>query len=128
MVKELEKTKEKALNLACGTSVDYSSEKVQTSSGNSMERKFANYANYSKEIDECLAESYRVKAEILDAIKAIQDNKLETLLIAWYINDAETWEDVARILSYDVRNVHRLHKKALKKIGEVIKPLLNLHS
>lgn len=115
-IKQIKEDKENALILACGSSVDYGNEKVQTSSGNATERKFARYSELSQELDKKMAELERIKAEIRTSIDAVDDHLLHALLYARYIN-MKTWEQIAEDLGYSERWVRTgLHSRALQEM------------
>ncbi len=108
-----------ALNLACGASVGYGNEKVQTSKKNVTERRFIVYADYSAKIDNRIDELYAIKTEIKSAINKLDDPLLRALLIAYYIN-MKTFDQVANELHYSIRHINRLHNYALKEIKKII--------
>lgn len=109
--------KQDAYEKALGGSVDYSKERVQSSSGNSSENRFIKLAEYDYLIDDKIDELIDCKSEILKAINTVENTLYRALLIAYYVN-CKTWEDVALELKYGVRHIHRLHGRALEKIGE----------
>lgn len=112
--------KERAFADACSTTAASSGERVQSSSGNSSERKFIHYADYSKLIDERIDQLYAIKQEISDAIYKVESSTYRTLLVKRYIQ-FKTWETIADEMNYDVRWIHRLHGRALNKVGEIRK-------
>lgn len=118
-VEQLKAAKREALQLACGTPVDYSVEKVQTSTDNITEKSFAAYSEYSRMLDERVKELIVYRAKMLELIKELSSSTYRTLLIARYIN-CETWEKIAEDMGYDVRHVHRLHGAALRKFKDVM--------
>ena len=119
-IQELKIARQKAFDLACGTSVAFEEEKTQTTQGNSIERKFISYAEYSKMLDEKIEELNGCRKDMLNVINKIPDTTYRTLLTARYIN-CETWEMVAEHLNLkDVRWVYELHKKALSQAKDVM--------
>lgn len=118
-VEQLKAARREALQLACGISVDYSTEKVQTSTDNGMEKRFIAYSEYSRMLDEKVEELMAYRVKMLKLIKELSDSTYRTLLIARYIN-CKTWEKIAEDMGYDVRHVHRLHGAALRKFKDVI--------
>lgn len=118
-VEQLKTARREALQLACGISVDYSVERVQTSTDNSIERKFVAYSEYSRLLDEKVEELITYRMMMLKLIKELGDSTYRTLLIARYIN-CKTWEEIAEDMGYDVRHIHRLHGAALQKFKDVI--------
>lgn len=120
-INELLKEKEEALTRATSVTAVSDSERVQSSKGNSTERKFIAYAEYDRLIDKHIDELWEIKTEIMQALGAVKDTTLRRLLFNRYIRCMK-WESVAEDMGYDVRHILRLHGKALKKIGEVIPP------
>lgn len=54
----------------------------------------------------------RIKREVCEAIDAVEDMRYRSVLELRYRNYM-TWEAIADDLGYDVRNVYKLHGKAL---------------
>lgn len=120
--KEIEQlliAKQEAYESALGIAIDVSKDKVQSSKGNSTENKLVNYIEYEFLINKRIDELIACKNEILKAISRLDNIQYRTLLTAYYIN-CRTWEQVAEEMNYDLRWIHRLHGRALKKIGEVL--------
>lgn len=119
-ISELKKERKKAREAAASVTAPMSGEKVQTSTGNTTEKRFINYAAYSELIDRRIDELYAVKTEIQAVINSVEDNTLRMLLTARYIS-GETWERVAEDINYSfVHTVHRLHPKALRAVEEIL--------
>ena len=111
-IQELKEARDKALNNAIGGAVDYSAEKVQTSNGNSTERLFVNYSQYSAELEQRISELEDYRAEMLRLISKIPDSTYRALLLAYYVN-CKTWDEVAEALNYSVRAIQQKHGLAL---------------
>lgn len=94
-------------------------EKVQTSKTNRTEELYARYLEYDEKLNKRIDELYRVKAEILTAVDAVEDSLLREILIARYIN-FQKWETIADMVGYDVRHVYRLHRRALDMTEKMI--------
>ena len=56
-----------------------------------------------------------IKKNIMETIEGVSDVDCRLLLEARYLR-FETWEDIALSLGYTVRNIHRLHGKALSMV------------
>ena len=56
-----------------------------------------------------------LKDEILSVIKAVDDEECRLLLEKRYLN-FEQWEDIAAEMCTGVKNIYRLHDKALKML------------
>ncbi len=57
--------------------------------------------------------------EVKHVIDQLNDNALVKLLTEYYVN-GRTWDDVADAMNYSLRNVMRLHKRALLQVQHVI--------
>ena len=119
-INELIKEQKQALLQATSTALcGGEGEKVQSSNGNTTERRFVNYAAYSETIDKRIDELYAVKNEILTAINTVADNTLRELLILRYIK-FYTWEEIAVKMGYTFQWAHVLHKRALQNIEKIL--------
>ena len=117
-IQALKEARSKALNAAVGSAADYSTEKVQTSTGNSTERLFVNYSQYSAELKQRISELEDYQAEILHLINKVSNSTYRTLLIEYYIN-CKSWEEVGADMHYSyVHIVNRLHPQALNEIDK----------
>ncbi len=114
-IKQLTIAKQEAYDIATGTSVDTSKERVKSSSGNATEKKLLTLLEYDLQISRQKEKLLMCKAEILEAIASVEDIRYRTLLIAYYVN-CKSWEEVAVQMNYGIRQVHRLHGDALQKI------------
>ncbi|MDL2248120.1 hypothetical protein LJB89_00280 [Tyzzerella sp. OttesenSCG-928-J15] len=56
-----------------------------------------------------------VKAEIIKAVEAVEDDVSRLILRERYVN-LKRWEDIAEDNLYSVKHLHRLHNKALEII------------
>lgn len=65
----------------------------------------------------------RVQAELRQAVAAVESPRLKTLLELRYFSYLE-WADIAEVMGYDVRTMHRMHGKALR----ILKMSLNVTS
>lgn len=111
-IQELKEARDKALNNAIGGAVDYSAEKVQTSNGNSTERLFVSYSQYSAELEQRISELEEYQSEMLKLINNIPNSTYRALLLAYYVN-CKTWDEVAEALNYSVRAIQQKHGLAL---------------
>ena len=119
-IDELIKEQKQALLQATSTALNGGEvEKVQSSNGNTSERRFVNYVAYSETIDKRIDELYAVKNEILTAINTVADNTLRELLILRYIK-FYTWEEIAVKMGYTFQWAYVLHKRALQNIEKIL--------
>ncbi|MBE7044769.1 MAG: hypothetical protein E7397_04515 [Ruminococcaceae bacterium] len=120
-VKQLQDAKQEAFASACGTSIDYSAERVQSSSGNSSERKLITYSDFSVMLDERIAELEAYRAEVLAKIELLENATYRTLLIARYIN-CKTWEQIAEEMGYSDKWTRcGLHSRALSALENIMR-------
>lgn len=88
--------------------------RVQDSTvGNSCEAD--RYVELTEEITLELQELHKLRREIRDTIKGLEDDTLQTLLLYRYI-DGLTWEQIAEKMFYTPTWVWILHRRALGKI------------
>ena len=59
-----------------------------------------------------IAELRRLHGLVLDAIEAIPDNEMRTVMEGRYMN-AWTWDDIARVVHCDTSTAWRIHGRAL---------------
>lgn len=112
-IRALKEARSRALNAAVGGAVDYGAERVQASNGNSTERLFVSYSQYSAELEQRISELEDYQNEMLKLINNIPNSTYRTLLIEYYIN-CKSWEDVAESMKFSAYWVRRrLHSDAL---------------
>ena len=116
-INQLETAKHKMFSRITSITPKYNSDTV---SGTKDPHKYDAYAQFAAEIDNRVDELVSIKSDILNTIKKVEDVKLQTLLIARYINFM-TFEGIAVMMNYDWRHIMRLHSAALKAIDEVLK-------
>ena len=83
---------------------------------------FTDYTSYRTQIDTQITrlqakrlESIRYYQEILQCISAIEDPTEQTLLRLKYIH-GNTLESIAETLNYSLRQIHNIHRHALKHL------------
>lgn len=117
-IKSLERAQQHAYDRATSATTNPAAEKVQTSPRNNAENSFITYASYSEMIDNRIKELYAIKQEILEAVNALDDATLRTILIEKFIN-FRTWSRIAADMNYSkVHLIHNLYPKALKEISK----------
>lgn len=114
-IEQLKEARQKSFDEATSITVDYSQSKVQTSSGNSMERKMLKYVNYCETLDKRIEYLSEYRKEMLELINKLDNSTYRTLLIARYIN-CHTWEQVAEGIHYNLKWTYVLHGRALQAI------------
>lgn len=112
LLDELIAAKDRAYLYMTGKHIDYSEQRVQTSPGNSEENRRIQYISLCERIDKKIDELIACQARIFDLLTEIHDNTLYEIMVAYYVN-CETWQHIAERINYSVRQVHRLHGKAL---------------
>lgn len=74
-------------------------------------------AELTDRIEQRISEAKGLRGKVQQVIDGVEDNTLHTLLTYRYIQ-GKKWEDIAALMEFNSRWVHRLHKKALAKISE----------
>ena len=119
-IRALKEARSRALNAAVGGAVDYGAERVQISNGNSTERLFVSYSQYSAELEQRISELEDYQNEMLKLINNIPNSTYRTLLIEYYIN-CKSWKNVSGILDKSNRYTQTMHEKALEMISKYYK-------
>lgn len=83
--------------------------------GNSTEDALIRLAQTEEETRARLQELVGIREEISTAIRTVEDQDMQTILIRHYLA-YETFETIADKMSYDKRTIQRKHKKALDKV------------
>lgn len=65
----------------------------------------------------CIREKIETKRMILDALESVTNHEYRVILELKYVS-LKTWEEIAEITNYSVRNMHYIHKKALKQFAK----------
>lgn len=113
---ELEKLREDATAISPSTSSEHTAGNISDKVG----RKAPEIADLEQEIEEEKAAARQLRRDIRQTIAALSSGNLRRLLTYYYIC-GNTWERVAvKINMSYVHVVHRLHPKALRKIGDII--------
>lgn len=99
----------------CGVSAVGYGEKVQTSGGNSQETAMVKYLEYDEKIQRRLKRLYEIKAEVIDAISAVDNPTYRQLLQLRYIEFCK-WERIAEVMGYSRKHIGRLHCGALDSV------------
>lgn len=108
-VEQLQEAKLRAYEMETSITASPSAERVQTSN---ERRPGESFAALSDEVDRQLAELAQAKAEALRLIGKVRDNRMATILTAYYVN-GKTWEQIAVDTNYSFRHVTRLHRRAI---------------
>ncbi|MDD4164928.1 MAG: DUF1492 domain-containing protein [Eubacteriales bacterium] len=102
-------------------STDFSQERVQKTK--SLEAKFTKYVisivDLEKKIDEEMAQLMELKIEIREKIHQVEDSKRRIVLQYRYMNFMK-WEEIAKKMSYSIKQLHRIHNDALTDISVFI--------
>lgn len=111
----IERTRAQMLRITA----EYSGERVQSSPGNTQERRIVRCLDYIAELERQEAHLWEIRREIAAAVGQVRDNARRRLLQYRYLDNL-TWEAIAARMSYDTRQVFRIHGQALKDVGEFI--------
>lgn len=90
--------------------------KVQTSHTNSNEDVLIKIIDLQYEINADIDRYCTKKREAMAIIDALEDERHRVLLYAYYL-EGKKWEEVAVMMNYSWRHLHRLHSEALQAIG-----------
>lgn len=118
-INELILAKQEAFEIATGGAIDYAKDRVQSGGNNGTEQRLIRYVDYEILINKSIDKLVAVKNKIFTLIQNVDDSKCRTLLISYYIN-CKTLEQIAEDMEYDIRWVHSLHKKSIKKVEEIL--------
>ena len=92
------------------------------SSGNGnkqkMEGVIVKIIDLENEIDEEIDRLVDLKQEIVSMIKQVKNPEYQTLLELRYLC-FRTWEQIAVEMSYELRYLHKLHRRALEICDEI---------
>jgi hypothetical protein len=80
-----------------------------------MEDVIAKMMDMESEISADMKRLLNLKHEIVTVINCVESPELQTLLELRYLC-FKTWEQIAVVLHFDLRWVHRLHNRALNEI------------
>jgi DNA-directed RNA polymerase specialized sigma24 family protein len=103
--------------LATKTTQVITSDRVQSSPENKIERICAKIADMETEVDEEVDRLHDVKTKVERAISSVPDASQRAVLTRRYIN-GERWEEIAVKLNYHYRWVLELHGRALQAIKQ----------
>lgn len=114
--------KEELEALAERTTIDPTKEKVigGRQSTSPMEDATVKLIDLSHEINDDIDELIKLKKEVEETIEEVGDYRYRTILEMRYLNNKD-WPCITRTLGYDRSTIFRQHKKALKKINELMK-------
>lgn len=80
-----------------------------------MEDVIAKMVDMESEISADMKRLLNLKHEIVTVISCVESPELQTLLELRYLC-FKTWEQIAVVLHFDLRWVHRLHNRALNEV------------
>jgi hypothetical protein len=83
-----------------------------------MEDIIVKMMDLESEINKDLNRLVDLKHEIVTVIKCVESPELQTLLELRYLC-FRTWEQIAVEINFDLRWVHRLHKRALDEVDAI---------
>lgn len=70
---------------------------------------------WEKKVDGEMSDLIGIQQEIADAVSAIGDPSLQTVLILRYVS-CEPWGEVAKRMSFSMSHVYRLHDRAVYEL------------
>lgn len=117
-LKQLREERKIALDLACSCTAACGNEKVQSSTKNTSDGKFAVYTEYSAMIDKKEFDLLAYKSRMHNLINQLDNPTYRELLSLRYIN-CKTWKQIAEDMHYTTRNVLKIHGGALKLLSTI---------
>jgi len=85
-----------------------------------MEKNLVKIIDLSVEINDEINELIRLKSEIAETIREVDDVNCELLLVKRYIS-GKSWEEIAEEMQYSISGIFRIHGEALKKINKILR-------
>ena len=85
-----------------------------------MEKNLVKIIDLSVEINDEINELIRLKSEIAETIREVDDVNCELLLVKRYIS-GKSWEEIAEEMQYSISGIFRIHGEALKKISKILR-------
>ena len=79
-----------------------------------MEDIIVKIVDLENEINRDIDNLVDLKREMVSVIKAVSNTELQTLLELRYLC-FKTWEQIAVIMGYDLRYIHKLHNRAVEE-------------
>ena len=117
----LERAIRSAMESATNTTVALKEVCVQSSGGGEMmANAVVNAIDATKALEEMRRESVEAMREIMDAIKSVQNEVLQTILIEKYVN-GRTLQQIQADIHYEKRNTIILHGRALWEVRQYMK-------
>ena len=117
----LERAIRSAMENATNTTVALKEICVQTSGGGEMmANAVVSAIDATKYLEEQRQEATRVMGEIMTAIKSVQDETQQAVLIEHYIN-GRTLQQIQKDIHYEKRNTIIIHGRALWEVWQYMK-------
>ena len=114
----LERAIRSAMESATNTTVALKEVCVKTSGGGEMmANAVVNAVDATKTLEEMRQEASKAMREIMDAIKSVDNEVLQTILIEKYIN-GRTLQQIQADIHYEKRNTIILHGRALWEVRQ----------
>lgn len=100
--------------LAEKVTVSYGQERVMsTRQPSPIENAIVKLIELENEINDDIDKLVDLKKTIMDRIASVKSDENRLILELRYLS-FKTWEDIAEIMNYSYRQVHRIHSEALK--------------
>lgn len=78
----------------------------------------AKIVDMERQVDDEIDALQDIKDSVMNAIREVNDMRLQNLLERRYIND-QKWEQIAFEMGYDIRWIYRMHGQALYRIQKI---------
>lgn len=95
-------------------------ERVQTSqiTGDTIGIAIGNISELEKELGKDVQELIRIKQQVMQTIDKVTNADYVYILYARYL-EFKTWEEIAVDMHYNIRNIYRIHGRALEEISKI---------
>lgn len=104
----------------------FNDNKVQETTSGRYDDKYTKYIEISESINQKIDELFDLKMKVSNEIDAIDKSEQRIVLRMRYIN-LRPFEEIAVYLSYDIRQIHRIHGAALVEFGKQMELVTGCH-
>lgn len=104
----------------------YNNDKVQESGVGRFDDSYSKYIEVSEAVNKKIDELIQLKLRVSNEIDLIDKSEYRILLRMRYIN-LKSFEEIAVFMSYDIRQIHRLHGNALQNFEKMSLNVIECH-